>query len=148
MKSVTKIKQSEIQEKWYLVDATGMRIGNLATKVAELLQGKSNPLVRRYHKPLSKVVVINAKDIDFTFKRGMSKFYKNYSGFPGGLKFTSLDETFNKYPERPIEIAVKGMLPKNKRGEDMFGNLKVYADANHPHTPEELEKIDIRNIRI
>lgn len=148
MKSVTKIKQSEVKEKWYLVDATGMRIGNLATKVAELLQGKTNPLVRRNHNPLSKVVVINAKDIDFTFKRGMSKFYKNYSGFPGGLKFTSLDETFTKFPERPIQIAVKGMLPKNKRGEDMFTNLKVYADDNHPHTPQELEKVDIRNIRI
>lgn len=148
MKSVTKIKQSEIQEKWYLVDASGMRIGNLATKVAEILQGKTNPLVRRYHTPQTKVVVINAKDIDFTFKRGMSKFYKNYSGFPGGLRFTSLDDTFNKNPQRPIEIAVKGMLPRNKRGDDMFNNLKVYADANHPHTPEELQTIDIRNIRI
>lgn len=148
MKSVTKIKQSDIQEKWYLVDASGMRIGNLATKVAEILQGKTNPLVRRYHTPQTKVVVINAKDIDFTFKRGMSKFYKNYSGFPGGLKFTSLDDTFNKNPQRPIEIAVKGMLPKNKRGDDMFNNLKVYADADHPHTPEELQTIDIRNIRI
>jgi len=148
MKSVTKIKQSDIQEKWYLVDASGMRIGNLATKIAELLQGKTNPLIRRYHAPQTKVVVINAKDIDFTFKRGMSKFYKNYSGFPGGLRFTSLDDTFNKSPERPIEIAVKGMLPKTKRGDDMFNNLKVYADANHPYTPEELQTIDIRNIRI
>lgn len=148
MKSVTKIKQSDIQEKWYLVDASGMRIGNLATKVAELLQGKTNPLIRRYHTPQTKVVVINAKDIDFTFKRGMTKFYKNYSGFPGGLKHTSLDDTFDKNPGRPIEIAVKGMLPRNKRGDDMFNNLKVYADATHPHTPEELQTIDIRNIRI
>ncbi|MBE0573487.1 50S ribosomal protein L13 [Candidatus Dojkabacteria bacterium] len=148
MKSVTQIKQSDIKEKWYLVDASGMRIGNLASKVAEVLQGKNNPLVRRYHKPLNKVVVINAKNIDFTFKRGMSKFYKNYSGFPGGLKFTNLEETFTKHPERPIEIAVKGMLPKNKRGDDMFNNLKVYADENHPHTPQEIEKLDIRNIRI
>ena len=148
MKSVTKIKQSDLQENWYLVDATGMRIGNLATKVAELLQGKTNPLMRRYHKPLDKVVIINAKDIDFTFKRGMTKFYKNYSGFPGGLRFTSLDDAFGKNPGRPIEIAVKGMLPRNKRGDDMFNNLKVYADANHPHTPEELKQIDIRNIRI
>lgn len=131
-----------------MVDATGMRIGNLASKVAELLQGKTNPFVRRYHKPLTKVIVINAKDIDFTFKRGMSKFYKNYSGFPGGLKFTSLDDTFGKNPERPIEIAIKGMLPRNKRGEDMFNNLKVYPGAEHPHTPEEIKQVDIRNIRI
>ena len=148
MKSVTKIKQTDIKEQWYLVDASGMRIGNLATKVAEILQGKINPLVRRYHTPQVKVVVINAKDIDFTFIRGMTKFYKNYSGFPGGLRFTSLDDAFAKNPERPIEIAVKGMLPRNKRGDDMFSNLKVYADATHPHTPEELQTIDIRNIRI
>lgn len=148
MKSVTKIKQSEITEKWFLVDAKGQRIGTLASKVAELLQGKTDPMYRRYHKPMTKVVVINAKEIDFTHKRGMTKFYKSYSGFPGGLTFTSLETTFEKFPERPLEIAIKGMLPKNKRGDDMLSNLRVYADASHPHTPESLEVIDLKNYRI
>src|SRR6185369_402578 len=105
MKSITSIKQSEIKEKWYLVDATGQRIGTLASKVAELLQGKADPLARRYHKPMTKVVVVNAGKIDFTEKKGVSKFYKSYSGFPGGLRQVDLNHTFAKFPTRPIENA-------------------------------------------
>lgn len=147
MKSVTSIKQSDIQEKWYLVDATGYRIGNLASKVAELLQSKNNPMVREYHEPMTKVIVINASKIDFTEKRGMTKFFRSYSGYPGGLRFISLEEIFKTHPEKPIEIAVKGMLPKTKRGRAMIANLKVFANETHPHEAQQPEVIDLRNTK-
>ncbi len=148
MKSLTSVKQSEIAEKWYLIDAEGARIGRLATIAAELLQGKTNPLTKKYLKPMVKVVVVNAKKIDFTAKKGMTKFYKRYSGFPGGLKFISLEDTMKLHPERPLENAIKGMLPKTKMGNDIFSNLNIYSDDVHPHQAQTLEKIDIRNFKI
>lgn len=148
MKSISSIKQSEIKEKWYVFDATGQRIGTLASKVAQLLQGKNDPKVRAYHKPMAKVVILNAGKIDFTHKRGMTKFYKSYSGFPDGLSFSSLDSTFTKFPTRPLEIAIKGMLPKTKRGDLMFANLRVYADDKHPHEAQTMEKIDVKTFNI
>ena len=148
MKSITSVKQSEIKEKWYKIDATGQRIGTLASKIAELLQGKNLPLMRSYHKPMNKVVVINAGKIDFTVKRGMTKFYKSYSGYPGGLRFSPLSETFEKFPERPLTLAVKGMLPRTKRGEAMLVNLKVFAGEEHPHEAQKPEEIKIKNFRL
>jgi large subunit ribosomal protein L13 len=148
MKSITSIKQSEIAEKWYLVDAAGQRIGIVASKIAELLQGKVNPLYKRYHKPSTKVVVVNVGKIDFTAKRGMTKFYKSYSGFPGGLKFTDLNEMFKAHPERPLESAVRGMLPKTKSGDVMFSNLRIYIDNKHVHEANSPEKVDIKKLKI
>ena len=148
MKSISSVKQSEIQQKWYLIDATGQRIGTLASKVAQLLIGKNDPKMRPYHKPMAKVVVVNAGKIDFTFKRGMTKFYKSYSGYPDGLSFSSLENTFKKFPTRPLENAIKGMLPKTKRGDLMLGNLRVYADNTHPHEAQKFEVIDVKNFKI
>ncbi len=142
------IKQSEIMEKWYVLDASDQRIGKIASITAELLLGKNNPLVRANLDPKTKVVVINAAKIDFTAKRGFSKFYKNYSGFPGGLKFESLDEKFEKNKTYPIENAVKGMLPKNKRGRAIMTNLKVYEGSEHPHEAQKPELIDLNTYKI
>lgn len=141
------IKQSQIQEKWYLVDASGKRIGTMASQIAQLLLGKNNPLVRSNLDPKTKVVVINAAKIDYTPKRGFTKFYKSYSGFPGGLKFRTLDEKMAKDPTFPIENAVKGMLPKNKRGRSLIANLKIYPGGQHPHVGQSPEFIDITNVK-
>jgi large subunit ribosomal protein L13 len=138
-----KISQKQIEEKWYLIDAKGHRIGRIATLAAELLLGKNNPLVRKNLQPNAHVVVINAGKIDFTPKRGFSKFYKSYSGYSGGLSFESLEEKFEKNKTFPIENAVKGMLPKNKRGNAIYTNLRVYEDDSHPHEAQKPEKIDI-----
>ncbi len=142
------IKQKEIEEKWYVVDATDQRIGKIASLTAELLLGKNNPLVRANLDPKTKVVVINASKIDFTPKRGFSKFYKNYSGFPSGLKFESLEEKFEKNKVFPIENAVKGMLPKNKRGRAILTNLKVYEGSEHPHEAQQPEAIDLNTYKL
>ena len=130
-------KQKEIEEKWYLIDAKGKRIGRIATKAAHLLMGKNNPLVKSYIDPKAKVVVINADKIDFTEKRGFSKFYMNYSGFPSGLKVTSLEDVMKKAPTKPLEHAIRGMLPRNKRGDALYTNLYVYASETHPHNGQQ-----------
>lgn len=148
MKSVTSIKQSEVQERWYLVNAEGLRIGRIASVVAELLQGKNDPKVRSYHKPMTKVVVTNAGKIDFNEKKGTTKFYRRYSGFPGGLKFENLKSTSHRLPIKPIRNAVAGMLPKTKRGREMIANLKVYADDQHPHEAQKPEVINIKELKL
>jgi large subunit ribosomal protein L13 len=142
------ISQKDINEKWYLIDANGQRIGRIASLAAELLMGKTSVLSRDYLDPKVKVVVINAEKIDFTAKRGFSKFYKSFSGYPGGLKFTSLDEMFKKNKTFPIENAVKGMLPKTKKSDRAIVNLKVYVGSEHPHTAQTPEEINIKTFKI
>lgn len=148
MKSITSISQKDITEKWYLVNAEGQRIGTLASKVAEVLQGKLDPMARAYHKPTTKVVIVNAEKIDFTAKKGMTKFYKNYSGFPGGLRYTSLEELAAKHPEKPLVSAISGMLPKTKRADQMMANLKIFAGSEHNHVAQNPETLDLRKLKI
>lgn len=148
MRSVTSIKQNELSERWFLVDAKGQRIGRIASIVAEILQGKNDPKARSYHKPMNKVVIINAKKIDFNEKKGMTKFYKTFSGFPGGLRFVRLDELNEKFPAKPLESAVKGMLPHTKRGREMMANLRVFAGAEHDHEAQTPEVININEIKL
>lgn len=142
------ISQKDIQEKWYILDASNTRIGKIATMAAQLLQGKNDPLYRPNLKANYHVVVVNADKIDFTDKRGFSKFYKSYSGFPSGLTHISLDEKFEKNKAFPVENAVRGMLPKTKRGREMITNLRVYAESTHPHDAQQPVSIDLNKYNI
>jgi large subunit ribosomal protein L13 len=148
MKSVSSISQNDITEKWYLVDATGSRIGVLASKVSELLQGKNNPKVKKYHDPKVKVIVINTNNLDVTPKRGLTKFYSAYSGFPGGIKFSNLEDLMRSDSTKPVTLAVKGMLPRTKRGEAMLANLKVFTGSEFPHEAQQPEVINIKNLKL
>lgn len=148
MKSVSSISQNDITEKWYVVDATGARIGVLASKVSELLQGKNNPKMKKYHDPKVKVVVINTNNLDVTPKRGLTKFYSAYSGFPGGIKFSNLDDLMRSDSTKPVTLAVKGMLPRTKRGEAMLANLKVFTGSEYPHEAQQPEAINLKNLKI
>lgn len=148
MKSVSSISQNDITEKWYVVDATGARIGVLASKVSELLQGKNNPKMKKYHDPKVKVVVINTNNLDITPKRGLTKFYSAYSGFPGGIKFSNLDDLMRSDSTKPVTLAVKGMLPRTKRGEAMLANLKVFTGSEYPHEAQQPEAINLKNLKI
>lgn len=142
--NTTSVKKNQIVEKWYTIDVNGVRIGKAASRVAELLLGKNNPLIKAYLDPQVKVVVVNAEKVDFTPKRGMTKFYRTYSGYPGGLKVISLEEQFKKDPVKPIEHAIKGMLPKNKRGKAIFTkNLFIYSGETHPHDAQKPEAVKI-----
>jgi large subunit ribosomal protein L13 len=139
--------ESEIVEKWYQIDATGKRIGLLATKIAEMLLDKGNPKMRDYLTPKVKVVIVNADQLDISDKKKISKLYTQYSGYPGGLKTFTLGEVYEKFPERVLEKAIKRMLPKNRRGRAIYTNLYVYAGTEHKHQPQKPEIVDIEEIK-
>jgi large subunit ribosomal protein L13 len=122
--------------KWYVVDAAGQTVGRLATEVASVLTGKRNPQWTPFMDMGDHVIVINARQAIFKGSKAEQKVYRRHTLYPGGLREISVMEQFEKHPERVIELAVKGMLPKNKLGKAMAKKLKVYADANHPHTAQ------------
>jgi large subunit ribosomal protein L13 len=122
--------------KWYVVDAAGQTVGRLATEVASILTGKRNPQWTPFMDMGDHVIVINASKAVFKGSKAEQKVYRRHTLYPGGLREVSVMEQFAKHPERVIELAVKGMLPKNKLGKAMAKKLKVYADANHPHTAQ------------
>lgn len=144
MKSITP-SQKDVIEKWYHVDATGLRLGKLAGFVAELLMGKTDPAMRNYLMPKYKVVITNAAKLDVTERKALGKTYTSYSGFPGGIRIDSLAEMMAKKPNLVIEKAIKGMLPRNKRSDAiMSNNLFVYADATHKHEAQQPETVTVK----
>ena len=133
--------------KWYVVDAAGQTVGRLATEIASLLSGKRNPQWTPFMDMGDHVIVINARLAVFKGSKAEQKVYRHHTLYPGGLREVSVQEQFAKHPERVIELAVKGMLPKNKLGKAMAKKLKVYADANHPHTAQRPQPLDINGPR-
>src|SRR3954451_23030293 len=119
--------------KWYVVDAEGQTVGRLATEVARVLTGKNKPQWTPFMDMGDHVIVINARKAVFKGSKGEQKVYRRHTLYPGGLREVSVREMFEKNPERIIELAVKGMLPKSKLGKAMVKKLKVYAEAEHPH---------------
>src|SRR6266545_154166 len=122
--------------KWHVVDASGKTVGHLASEVAKILSGKSNPQWTPFMDMGDHVIVVNARKAMFTGSKASDKVYRRHTLYPGGLRETTATEMFAKHPERVIELAVKGMLPKTKLGRAMAKKLKVYADADHPHTAQ------------
>ena len=129
--------------KWFVVDATGKTVGRLATEVARMLSGKNNPAWTPFMDMGDHVVVINASKARFTGSKTEQKLYRYHTLYPGGLRETSAKDMFEKKPERIIELAVKGMLPKTKLGKAMAKKLKVYADGDHRHTAQKPESITL-----
>jgi large subunit ribosomal protein L13 len=129
--------------KWYVVDAAGQTVGRLATEVARILSGKNNPQWTPFMDMGDHVIVINARKAVFKGSKVEQKVYRHHTLYPGGLREISVQEQFNKHPERVIELAVKGMLPKSKLGKAMAKKLKVYADGDHPHTAQKPQTLDI-----
>jgi large subunit ribosomal protein L13 len=137
---------SNIERKWYVVDAEGQTVGRLAAEVAKVLRGKNKPTFTPHVDTGDFVIVINADKAKFTGKKLTDKTYFRHSGYQGGTTFTSAGLMMQKFPTRVIEHAVKGMLPKNRLGAQMYRKLNVYAGPEHPHAaqkPEEL-KLNIR----
>lgn len=129
--------------KWFVVDAKGKTVGRLATEVARIISGKNNPAWTPFLDMGDHVVVINAKDAIFKGSKNDQKLYRHHTLYPGGLRETTVKEMFEKKPERVIELAVKGMLPKTKLGKAMAKKLKVYAGADHRHTAQKPEALEI-----
>lgn len=130
---------STIERKWYVVDATGYTLGRLASEVAKVLRGKNKPTYTPSMDTGDYVIVVNAEKITVTGKKLDDKVYYNHSGWVGGLKETTLREMLAKHPERVIEHAVKGMLPKGPLGRQMFTKLHVYAGPDHEQAAQKPE---------
>jgi len=127
------VKASEIKRDWHVIDATDKVLGRLATEIARLLMGKHKAMFSRHLDTGDYVVVVNADKVRVSGNKAKQKLYYRHSGYPGGLKSISLEEMLKTKPERVVEYAVKGMLPKNRLGNSMIKNLKVYAGDSHPH---------------
>jgi large subunit ribosomal protein L13 len=136
-------KSEEIQHAWFLVDAKGKVLGRLASEIARRLKGKHKPEYTTHVDTGDCIVVINAGDIRVTGRKTKDKLYHHHSGYPGGLKEESFESLVARRPERVIELAVKGMLPKNPLGRAMLRKLKIYAGAAHPHSAQQPEILEI-----
>jgi len=129
------------RSEWLLVDAKGQTVGRLATRIAQVLRGKHKPDFTPHQAGGDFVIVLNANKVVFSGDKLDSKVYTRYSGYQGGLKVTTAREMLAKHPERVLERAVWGMLPKNRLGRKLFRRLKVYAGDNHPHVAQQPKAI-------
>ena len=136
-------KAEEIERAWWVVDAEGMVLGRLASEVAKVLRGKHKPMYTPHLDTGDHVVVINAEKIRLTGKKEQQKTYFRHSGYMGGDKHIPFEEMRAKHPERVIELAVKGMMPKNNLGRLMLKKLKVYAGGEHPHEAQQPKELEI-----
>ena len=132
-------KPAEVERKWYVIDAEDKTLGKIASEVASILRGKKKPIYTPHVDTGDYVIVINAEKVRVTGKKEEQKIYKSHSGYPGGLKETTLRELRAKKPEEIIRHAVKGMMPKGKLGRQMFKKLKVYAGNEHNHAAQKPE---------
>lgn len=139
-------KPDAVRRSWLLVDATNKTLGRLATQIATRLRGKHKPEYTPHVDTGDYIVVVNAEKIAVTGNKSNAKVYYHHSGYPGGIKATPFKKMLSKAPERILEIAVKGMLPKGPLGRAMFRKLKVYAGTEHPHVAQQPEPFEKTNI--
>lgn len=137
------IKSSELEEKWYVVDAKGVRLGKLAAEVSRILIGKDDVQQVAYHSPRNKVIILNTKSIDIHPSKRDSKEYFRHSGYVGGLKRETFDEVQKKRPNRVVRFAINGMLPKTKQRTNMLSNLYLYEDTEHKHEAQQPKVIKV-----
>ncbi|MFC4726866.1 50S ribosomal protein L13 [Coralloluteibacterium thermophilus] len=136
-------KSETVQRDWYLVDASGKTLGRLASEIARRLRGKHKPVYTPHVDTGDYIVVINASKIHVTGNKLQDKKYHRFTGYIGNLKTETLGQALEKHPERVIEIAVKGMLPKNPLGRAMYRKLKVYGGSEHPHAAQQPQALEI-----
>ncbi len=145
MKTVT-LSEHKVPRKWFLVDAEGVPLGRLASRVAYILKGKHKPCYDAHHDMGDFVIVINAEKAKLTGDKFTAKTYFRHSGYPGGGKFITYQHLLERDVEKPIRKAVQGMLPKNTLGRRMLLKLHVYGGAEHPHVAQKPENLDITRI--
>ncbi len=136
-------KTEGIEREWYVVDAEGQTLGRLASRIAPILKGKHKPTYTPHLDCGDFVIIVNAEKVRVTGRKLDQKYYHHHSGYPGGLKSTSLRDQLGRYPERVLEAAVRGMLPKNKLGRRMIKKLKVYAGDTHPHQAQQPRPLEL-----
>lgn len=144
MRTTYMAKPSEVERKWYVVDAEGQTLGRLATEVATLLRGKHKPTYTPHIDTGDHVIIINAEKIELSGNKLNDKIYYRHTGHPGGLKERTAKEMREKQPERMLELAIKGMLPKGSLGRSMAKKLNVYRGSEHPHQAQKPEVYELR----
>lgn len=136
-------KPHEVKRDWFVVDAAGKTLGRLATEVARRLRGKHKPEYTPHVDTGDHIIVLNAERVKLTGKKETAKTYYHHTGFPGGIKSITFDKLIDKNPERILEKAVKGMLPKGPLGRDMYRKLHVYAGQEHKHQAQQPQNLEI-----
>lgn len=146
MRTTPLAKTSEIERKWYLIDATDVSLGRLSTAVATILRGKNKPQFTPNVDTGDNVIIVNASKLKLTGKKATDKIYYHHSEYRGGLKSVSAGELLAKNPVKLVELSVKGMLPKNTLGHQEFLKMHVYAGEEHKHEAQKPKKLDINNL--
>lgn len=136
-------RTADIRQEWYVIDAQGQTLGRLAARIAPILKGKHKPTYTPHLDCGDFVIVINAEKLRVTGRKLDQKVYHRHSEYPGGLSTISLRDQLQRHPERVLEEAVRGMLPKNRLGRRMFKKLKVYAGGSHPHQAQQPKPLDL-----
>ncbi|AEP00346.1 MULTISPECIES: 50S ribosomal protein L13 [Heyndrickxia] len=144
MRTTYMAKANDVERKWYVVDAEGKTLGRLASEVASILRGKHKPTFTPHVDTGDHVIILNASKVELTGKKLEDKIYYRHSQFAGGLKQRTAGEMRTKYPEKMLELAIKGMLPKGSLGRQMFKKLHVYAGTEHPHEAQKPEVYELR----
>ncbi|MCL1954906.1 MAG: 50S ribosomal protein L13 [Spirochaetes bacterium] len=130
-------KPASVDRKWFIIDAEGKVLGRVAARVASIVRGKNKAIFVPHQEIGDFVVVINAEKIKVTGRKAQQKMYYRHSGYPGGLKSNNFEKLIERSPEMPLELAIKGMLPKGPLGRKMAKNVKIYAGTNHPHSSQK-----------
>lgn len=138
--------QKTMEHDWYVIDATNQRLGRLASEIAMVLRGKNKPHYTPHMDTGDFVIVVNAEKVEVTGKKRTQKLYRRHSGRPGGMKTETFDKLQQRLPERIVEHAIKGMLPKNSLGRQLFTKVKVYAGPTHPHAAQKPKELQIQTI--
>lgn len=143
MRTTYMAKPQEVSRTWYVVDAEGKTLGRLASRIAHILRGKHKPIYTPHVDTGDYVIVINAEKVRLTGKKRQNKLYYRHTLYPGGLRVRTAEELLATKPTKVVELAVKGMLPRNRLGRKMFKKLKVYAGLEHPHAAQQPQELNL-----
>jgi large subunit ribosomal protein L13 len=137
------VKPSKIERKWFVIDAEGKVLGRIAARAASIVRGKEKPVFAPHQETGDFVVIINAEKAALTGRKSVQKVYYHHTGYVGGLKSINFEKLSARHPTQPMEMAVKGMLPKGPLGRKLFRNVKVYAGPKHPHAAQNPQTINL-----
>jgi large subunit ribosomal protein L13 len=137
------VKPADLERKWFVIDAEGKMLGRVAAKAASIVRGKEKPIFAPHQEMGDYVVVVNAGKIAVSGRKERQKLYHHHTGYVGGLRSETYEKLFSRHPAAPLELAVKGMLPKGPLGRKLLKNVKVYAGAEHPHEAQNPQPIEL-----
>ena len=137
------VKPADIERKWFIINAEEKPLGRVAARIASIIRGKEKAVYAPHHETGDYVVVINAEKILLTGRKPQQKLYRRHTGYAGGLKSVNYEKMMEKHPCTPLELAIKGMLPKGPLGRKLLGNVKIYPGAIHPHTAQNPQTIEL-----